>query len=244
MKLRVNCPNVYCLAKNSMVSVNYFEKKKSSDRIAFYLCTKCSWPSLEKFPFSNEIESVQFLIIRGFNQKEIEDLQAIHSPKCILCKQSTVILKESRLLTMEEAEEIAELNPHKKFTDILENTRQLEDVERKSVIKLYLEAERFDIKRQFAGYLCLKCKTAFFIKSLPKIQWDISGWKDERAEYLPDQKELDFMSKGVRFGTLGSFHTRGALFGTEDYQYRTILIPNKKIDRVGKILKKLGCKFA
>lgn len=214
MRILTNCPNIECLEKNSMVSVTYLDKQQKSDKVAFYICLKCSKPNnLEKIPFANQISMFEILVLRGSDQYEIENLQKTHNPKCILCKKSKAVLKESRSLTNKEAKQIQKNNPDKTIEHILSHTSQEEDVTRKSIVKLYIEAQRLGISRQYAGYLCLSCKRIFFIKNLPKFQWKNLSWKDQSGNYLPEQNGLDFMSPQVKFGTLGAYSTRSAPFG-------------------------------
>lgn len=217
MRLLTNCPDADCLEKNSMVSVIYLDKEQKSDRTAFYICLKCSKPSsLEKIPFANQISVFEILVIRGSNQYEIEDLHKVHNPKCILCKKSDTVLKESRPLTIKEAKRTQKNNPDKTIEDILSHTSMSVEVTRKCIVKLYIEAQRLEISRQFAGYLCISCKRIFFIKNLPKLQWNNLAWKDENGNHLPIQKGLDFTSPNIKFGTLGAYHTRSAPTGSLD----------------------------
>jgi len=219
MRLLTNCPDADCLEKNSIVSVIYSNKEQKSDKTAFYICLKCSKPaSLEKIPFANQISMFEILVIRGSNQYEIENLHKVHNPKCILCKKSETVLKESRPLTIKEAKRNQKNNPDKTIDYILTHTSMSIDVTRKCVIKLYIEAQRLEIDRQFAGYLCISCKRIFFIKNLPKFQWINLAWKDENGNYLPVQKGLDFTSPNVKFGTLGAYHTRSASTESQDHE--------------------------
>lgn len=215
MRLRTNCPD--CLSKNSMISVIYLDKMNKTDKTAFYICQKCSsLTNLEKIPFSNQISMFEVLVLRGSKQHEIEAIQKPHTPTCIKCKNSEIIIKQERRLTIKEAKKYQKNNPDRSIEYILSHTSQLEDVKKKCIVKLFIQAERLGINRQFAGYLCASCKTIFFIKNLPKIDWKISGWKNELGDYLLNKKDLNFMSPGVKFGTLGSYATRSAPIGREE----------------------------
>lgn len=228
MKIKINCDQQNCEAKNSMVAVSYIDKLKQADKVCFYFCSKCSTVSqLERIPFNRQVISFEVLIIKEGGEIDIKAMKTKHDPRCIRCSKSNISYQEWRQPTKEEAY-------NRLFWDIINRTNDdglasddngtnynmatrcrsvihfLKQVsipvfnDRSCIVKLYIESPKQNIQRTFAGYLCLSCNKIFFMENLPKIKWR-PIYENRNLEFVSLKNTTDEFGNLVKYDSLGIY---------------------------------------
>lgn len=216
LKIKVNCDDQRCQAKNSMVAVSYLDKQRKADRVCFYFCSKCSVISqLHRIPFNKEISGFQVFIIKGRGGYDILEMQRDHKPSCVFCSNSVIRYRQYRKLTEKEAKEHLKIDIEKgsnsdglkcrTYLYFVENMEKPYFVNKNSVVKLYIESKRLEIPRTFAGYLCLSCNKICFVENLPSINWKILPELSYYEHVIPKNDTPGSQDKLIKYGSLGWF---------------------------------------
>lgn len=122
---------------------------------------------------------------------------------------------------------------------------------KKNILRLHVRRER--TRYPFIGYVCKDCKILYLgsfsghdfkIKPVDHLTYQIKD-QEGKISIPPRQSE-----SGIKFPTdeyFGCFHGRmglGAPVLDEGFHLETWLIPNKKANKITKMLEKAGCKPA
>ena len=94
MKIRQNCPNLECLAKNSMIPIvtkQYYKKKYNTHKNnpGFYICKKCCWMSDFRSKDIQEGGIFWICLVPKDDETQIDKIKGKKNPSCVYCGLST-----------------------------------------------------------------------------------------------------------------------------------------------------------
>jgi len=235
MKIRQNCRNVECLAKNSMISIvtktNYSTKKiikrdygmgedqkiyrTHKTHTAFYICKECTWMSDFRLKDIRESGIFRIALVSKSYVTKIKKLKSKKNPSCIFYSQSR--------------------HP----------TNKQNDTRSDFIIRLFIGSTN-----EYLGYYCKVCRLAYVMPSSP------IKWKNELAQRTMGTETIHILNppKNDKNGnvlvnnvvlkiTTGYAPTSDFSEPSSNLQSVNVLIPQNKMNKFKKWLEKHNCEI-
>ena len=230
MKIRQNCRNPECLAKNSMISIvtktNYSTKKiikanysGEDEKIyrthktltAFYICKKCTWMSDFKLKDICERGLFRIALVSKSYVTKNKKLKSKKNSRCIFYNQSNHPIKQ----------------PDDK------------------VIRLFIGSTN-----EYLGYYCNVCRIAYavplrIIKWNSKLSKSSSGTETVNILNPPKYDEEDNVLVNNIVLKTTQYHptTSGPPESPNNFQSVRVLVPQNKMNKFKKWLEKQDCEI-
>ena len=251
MKIKQNCENTRCRAKNSMDSIftiEYYKKSynvldKNGEKIdktypthkdisAFYICKKCTYMSNFRLEQLRVIGAFWVYLIPKNDYELLNETRKKNHKECIYCGQ----------------------NQDPVFPSQGEKVKP-------TILKLYLRSTR-----DYLGYFCSICRVVYGM-SIPGIDWKNADTlhkdpepvnvlsplnniihklftKKELENHPYYDKETEQLIRYVEFIKIGGWRTiEGAPTGNENIEYHNVGFPKRTVKRLLKMLEKRGCEI-